>query len=94
VAFAGKNGEKLPEQWVACYRARVGGCTPWNNIVWVEDLKKNGYQINGSTCGPYGGGRIISGPIISPTLQWAVPNSCLNGPPPGPYGPYGTYPNK
>jgi hypothetical protein len=37
-------------------------------------------------CGPCGGSqRIQFAPVfVSPTMQWAVPNSCLSGGPSGP----------
>ena len=65
VAFAGKGGEKLPEKWGSCYRALQYSC----------------WHVYYPSSGPYGGGRIGGTVFVSPTLQWAVPNSCLNGPP-------------
>src|SRR3954467_8973165 len=91
VAFAGKDGEKLPGQWATCYRAlRCPYYTSQDVIDWIAYYHQCGSQINGSS-----NVRVNYAPVfVSPTLQWAVPNSCLNGPPTGPYGSYGQYPNK
>jgi len=48
------------------------------NIDWVAYYTNYSYQIN-SQCGT-GGGRITFGaPVCNPQMQWAVPNSTLNG---------------
>ena len=58
-----------------------------DHIDWVAYYKNHGYQINAGCCG---GGAAAAAAIqfapvfVSPTMQWAVPNSCLNGPPCGP----------
>src|SRR6476646_9679530 len=94
VAFGGKNGEKLSEPWDTCYFVLKSQSTALNAVDWVEYYKKHGYQINGNLCGPYSVGGRIGGCVFSnPSLQWAVPNNCLNGPPAGPYGQYLQYPN-
>src|SRR5262245_24368255 len=88
VAFAGKDGGKLPEKWCPCYRTLQSSYRYTRFLIDYEcELRKHN--------GPYGGGRINTSPVfVSPTLQWAVPNSCLNGPPVGPYFPYVQYPNE
>ena len=46
--------------------------------------KNHGYQINSGCVGPGGCPRINYAPVfVSPVMQWAVPNSCLSGPPTG-----------
>jgi hypothetical protein len=54
----------------------------------VAYYKNHGYQINAGCGGGGGGGccpRINYAPVfVSPTMQWAVPNSCSGGPPVGP----------
>ncbi len=62
-----------------------------DNIDWVAYYKNHGYQINGACGGGYGCGpqRIQFAPVfVSPTMQWAVPNSALGGPPSCPPGPH------
>ena len=81
--------ERLQKFWHDYYHALKNYYNALDNVDWVAYYKNHGYQINGGCCGPYGGGRINYAPVfVSPTLQWAVPNSCLNGPPVGPYGQY------
>src|SRR5262245_36801076 len=84
--FAKKNRcltpeeERLQKFWADYYNALTHYYKSLDNIDWVAYYKNHGYQINGG-CGPCGG-RINYAPVfVSPTLQWAVPNSCLNGPP-------------
>src|SRR5262245_40047382 len=80
--------ERLQKFWHDYYHALQKYYDSLDNIDWVAYYKNHGYQINGG-CGGYGGGRVNYAPVfVSPTLQWAVPNSCLNGPPAGPYGQY------
>ncbi len=84
--------ERLQKFWHDYYHALKNYYNALDNVDWVAYYKNHGYQINGGCCGPYGGGRINYAPVfVSPTLQWAVPNSCLNGPPVGPYGTYPPY---
>jgi hypothetical protein len=91
--FAKKNKcltpeeERLQKFWHDYYNALQNYYAALDNIDWVAYYKNHGYQINGGACGPCGSGRINYAPVfVSPTLQWAVPNSCLNGPPVPPYG--------
>jgi len=88
--FAKKNKcltceeERLQKFWHDYYKALQKYYAMLDNIDWVAYYKNHGYQINGG-CGPYGCGRINYAPVfVSPTLQWAVPNTCLSGPPVGP----------
>ncbi len=56
------------------------------HIDWVAYYKNHGYQINGSCGGPGCGAgcNINYAPVfVSPTMQWAVPGGCMNGPPVG-----------
>ncbi len=58
------------------------------NIDWREYYKSTGYFQPSNSPGQ----RVQYAPVfVSPTMNWAVPNSLLNGPPPpGAYGnPYG-----
>src|SRR5215813_8232465 len=81
--------ERLQKFWHDYYDAMKHYYAALDHIDWVAYYKNHGYQINGGCCGPYGGGRINYAPVfVSPTLQWAVPNSCLNGPPVGPASNY------
>jgi hypothetical protein len=84
--------ERLQKFWHDYYNALKHYYAALDNIDWVAYYKNHGYQINGG-CGGYGSPcRINYAPVfVSPTMQWAVPNSCLNGPPVGPSYP-GAYP--
>jgi hypothetical protein len=90
-------GEKLPEKLAACCRCLKSSPTPQKidasdadfckrlEAFWAEYYKTQGSQTNG--------GRVnYAPPFIGPTLQWAVPNSALNGPPTGPMPGYPAYP--
>ena len=89
-AFGGDGScEKLSEKCRACCRA-IQKASATQEMDWVEYYRRSGYQINGS--GAYGAGRINYAPVfVSPTMQWAVPNGALSGPP---VAPYGAYPNQ
>jgi hypothetical protein len=81
--------ERLQRFWHDYYDALRRYYGALDHIDWVAYYKNHGYQINaacgGGGCGPCGGcQRIQFAPVfVSPTMQWAVPNSCLNGPPAG-----------
>jgi hypothetical protein len=83
---------RLQKFWHDYYNALKNYYQALDAIDWVAYYKNHGYQING---GAYGAGsccgRINYAPVfVSPTLQWAVPSSCMGGPPaPGYGGPYG-----
>jgi len=78
--------ERLQKFWHDYYNALKCYYSALDNIDWVAYYKNHGYQINAG-CGGAANccGRINYAPVfVSPTLQWAVPNSCLGGPPAGP----------
>jgi hypothetical protein len=77
--------ERLQRFWHDYYDALRRYYGMLDNIDWVSYYKNHGYQIN-AQCGAGGGSqRIQFAPVfVSPTMQWAVPNSCLNGPAGGP----------
>ena len=82
--------ERLQRFWHDYYDALHRYYGTLDHIDWVSYYKNHGYQIN--TSGGYGqcGGsqRVQFAPVfVSPTMQWAVPNSCLNGPPTAPAAP-------
>jgi hypothetical protein len=75
--------ERLQKFWHDYYDALKNYYCALDHIDWVAYYKNHGYQINGG-CGPAGCGRINYAPVfVSPTMQWAVPSNCLNGPPAG-----------
>ncbi len=77
--------ERLQKFWHDYYNALKHYYAALDNIDWVAYYKNHGYQINGG-CGHNGGGcgRINYAPVfVSPSMQWAVPNTCLSGPPAG-----------
>jgi hypothetical protein len=80
--------ERLQRFWHDYYDALKHYYGALDHIDWVAYYKNHGYQINAMCggCGPCGGcQRIQFAPVfVSPTMQWAVPNSCLNGPAAGP----------
>lgn len=81
---------RLQKFWHDYYNAMKNFYGALDNIDWVAYYKNHGYQINGG-CGPQGCGRINYAPVfVSPTIQWAVPQNCLNGPPA--ISPAGYYP--
>lgn len=89
--FAKRNKCLTPEEkrlqkfWHDYYNALKHYYAALDNIDWVAYYKNHGYQINGGCGYPGSCGRINYAPVfVSPTMQWAVPNSCLGGPPVGP----------
>src|SRR4051812_45672048 len=79
--------ERLQRFWHDYYDALKRYYGALDHIDWVAYYKNHGYQIN-AACGgggPCGGAqRIQFAPVfVSPTMQWAVPNGSLNGPPAG-----------
>jgi hypothetical protein len=87
--------ERLQHFWHDYYHALKNYYCDLDHIDWVAYYKNHGYQINGSCGGggPNGCCRINYAPVfVSPTMQWAVPNGCLSGPPVGTAcGPTGGY---
>lgn len=77
--------ERLQKFWHDYYNALKNYYAALDNIDWVAYYKNHGYQINGGACGMGGGcGRVNYAPVfVSPSMQWAVPNQCLGGPPTG-----------
>src|SRR5262249_24143806 len=82
--------ERLQEFWHDYYSALKSYYCDLDHIDCVAYYKNHGYQINaGCGGGGYGGPgccqRINYAPVfVVPSMQWAVPNSCLGGPPTGP----------
>jgi hypothetical protein len=84
--------ERLQRFWHDYYDALGRYYKALDHIDWVSYYKNHGYQINGG-CGmggmggmggPCGCQHIQFAPVfVSPQMQWAVPSSCLNGPPMG-----------
>ena len=76
--------ERLQRFWHDYYDALRRYYGNLDNIDWVSYYKNHGYQINAG-CGAGGGAqRIQFAPVfVSPTMQWAVPNSSLSGSPAG-----------
>ena len=81
--------ERLQRFWHDYYDALSRYYRALDHIDWVAYYKNHGYQINAACGGGMGGGcqRIQFAPVfVSPQMQWAVPNGCLQGPPMMPYG--------
>ncbi len=84
--------ERLQRFWHDYYDALKNYYCALDHIDWVAYYKNHGYQINSGCCGGPGGcggpnccPRVNYAPVfVSPCMQWAVPNSCLSGPPAGP----------
>jgi hypothetical protein len=88
--------ERLQRFWHDYYDALAHYYAALDHIDWVSYYKNHGYQINAACGGPCGGGcgqRIQFAPVfVSPQMQWAVPNGCLQGPPGMPAGGCGMMP--
>jgi hypothetical protein len=79
--------ERLQQFWHDYYDALKCYYHHLDKIDWVAYYKNHGYQINNGCggCGPGCCQRINYAPVfVAPTMQWAVPNTCLGGPPAGP----------
>lgn len=78
--------QRLQHFWHDYYNALKNYYGALDNIDWVAYYKNHGYQIN-SGCMPGAPGapcRVNYAPVfVSPTMQWAVPNSATMGPPVG-----------
>jgi hypothetical protein len=89
--FAHRNKCMTPEElrlqhfWHDYYHAMKCYYGALDHIDWVAYYKNHGYQINAGCAGPGGAPcRINYAPVfVSPTMQWAVPTSCMSGPPMG-----------
>jgi len=74
--------ERLQHFWHDYYNALKNYYCALDHIDWVAYYKNHGYQINAGCGGPNGACRINYAPVfVSPTMQWAVPSGCMNGPP-------------
>src|SRR4029077_15123312 len=75
--------KRLQHFWHDYYHAMKCYYSALDHIDWVAYYKNHGYQINGG-CGAGGPGgccRINYAPVVvTPAMQWAAPNSCVNGP--------------
>jgi hypothetical protein len=79
--------ERLQKFWHDYYDALTNYYCALDHIDWVAYYKNHGYQINGNCGGNGCCSRINYAPVfVSPTMQWAVPNSCIGGPPAPGYG--------
>ena len=74
--------ERLQRFWHDYYDALSRYYAALDHIDWVAYYKNHGYQINGACAGAGGcGQRIQFAPVfVSPQMQWAVPNGCVQGP--------------
>ena len=82
--------ERLQKFWHDYYHALQDYYCALDHIDWVAYYKNHGYQINGG-CGGGCSQRINYAPVfVSPSMQWAIPNSCIQGPAAG--GGCGYYP--
>src|SRR5206468_11331600 len=73
--------ERLQRFWHDYYDALRRYYGMLDRIDWVAYYKNHGYQIKPMCAGPNGGcqQRIQFAPVfVSPTLQWALPTSCIN----------------
>jgi len=72
--------ERLQKFWHDYYDAMAHYYGALDSIDWVAYYKNHGYAINGG-CGVAGCGRINYAPVfVNPSMQWAMPSSCVNGP--------------
>ncbi|MBI3410776.1 MAG: hypothetical protein HY040_20765 [Planctomycetes bacterium] len=74
--------QRLQRFWHDYYDALRRYYGALDHMDWVAYYKNHGYQINGGGPGGCGGScRVQFAPVfVSPTMQWAVPNSCMGGP--------------
>jgi hypothetical protein len=76
--------ERLQKFWHDYYHALKEYYAALDHIDWVAYYKNHGYQINVGCGGPGCCQRINYAPVfVSPSMQWAIPNSCVQGPPAG-----------
>jgi hypothetical protein len=76
--------QRLQRFWHDYYDALRKYYAMLDHIDWVAYYKNHGYQINAGCGGPCGPCNINYAPVmVSPAMQWAVPNGCMNGPPAG-----------
>ena len=73
--------ERLQKFWHDYYHALKEYYAALDHIDWVAYYKNHGYQINVGCGGPGCCQRINYAPVfVSPTMQWAIPNGCIQGP--------------
>ena len=73
--------ERLQKFWHDYYDALKNYYGALDHIDWVAYYKNHGYQINVGCGGPGCCQRINYAPVfVSPSMQWAIPNSCIAGP--------------
>jgi hypothetical protein len=73
--------ERLQKFWHDYYHALKDYYCALDHIDWVAYYKNHGYQINMGCGGPGCCQRINYAPVfVSPSMQWAIPNSCIAGP--------------
>jgi hypothetical protein len=73
--------ERLQKFWHDYYHALKDYYCALDHIDWVAYYKNHGYQINVGCGGPGCCQRINYAPVfVSPSMQWAIPNSCIAGP--------------
>src|SRR6476660_3730534 len=76
--------ERLQKFWHDYYHALKDYYSALDHIDWVAYYKNHGYQINAGCGGNGCCQRINYAPVfVSPSMQWAIPNSCIQGPPAG-----------
>jgi hypothetical protein len=87
--------KRLQRFWHDYYHALKCYYGMLDNLDWVAYYKNHGYVINQccAPCGPGGCGpcgpsccpRINYAPVfVTPGMNWAIPNTCMSGPPCGP----------
>lgn len=80
-ALATPEEARLQKFWHDHYDALKNYYESTKHIDWVAYYRSHGYQINGG-CAACGCGRINYAPVfVTPTTQWAIPQSGLKGPP-------------
>jgi hypothetical protein len=79
--------ERLQKFWHDYYDAMRNYYSALDKIDWVAYYKNHGYPLNGNTIG--GNQRVNYAPVfVSPSIQWAVPNTSAGGSIPAPeFGP-------
>jgi hypothetical protein len=76
--------KRLQHFWHDYYHAMKCYYGALDHLDWVAYYKNHGYQINGGCGGPGGNCRVNYAPVVvTPGMQWAVPQGCMNGPPAG-----------
>jgi hypothetical protein len=71
---------RLQKFWHDYYHAMKEYYASLDHIDWVAYYKNHGYMINGGCGGNGCCQRINYAPVfVSPTVQWAMPSSCIGG---------------